>query len=266
MLTDMQRLLEGVLRDKMVSGIISLASLFLKGGHVDIVVQEAAVRLGVHPTRVRQLLRSGDLAGHRVGRAWLVNPQDVARLAGHKARVGRPMAPGRAWGLLDLLDGGSAPWLLPVGRSQVRHLLNEVNGADADRWRALLRSRSHVLRVRAHPGAIARLMAEPHVLAAGAAEAARRGADLVVMGEVPQLYVPAERWPGLVRALYLVEASPEPNLLVRVPRGVWPFEGHSGPGLAALAADLLESAEPRAVSAGVAMLNELSSRVVGLRR
>ena len=233
---------------------------------MDIAVQEAAARLGVHPTRVRQLVRSGDLAGHRVGRAWLVNPQDVARLAGQKARVGRPMAPGRAWGLLDLLDGGSAPWLLPVGRSQVRHLLNEVNGADADRWRALLRSRSHVLRVRAHPGAIARLMAEPHVLAAGAAEAARRGADLVVMGEVPQLYVFAERWPGLVRAWYLVEASPEPNLLVRVPRGVWPFEGHSGPGLAALAADLLESAEPRAVSAGVAMLNELSSHVVGLRR
>ena len=234
---------------------------------MDIAVQEAAVRLGVHPTRVRQLLRSGDLAGHRVGRAWLVNPQDVARLADQKARVGRPMTmtPARAWGLLDLLDGGSAPWLPPVGRSQVRHLLNKLNGADADRWRALLRSRSHVLRVRAHPGAIARLMAEPQVLAAGAAEAARMGVDLVVMGEVPQLYVPAERWPGLVRA-YLVEASPEPNLLARVPRGVWPFEGHSSPGLAALAADLLESAEPRAVSAGVAMLNELSSRVVGLKR
>jgi len=233
---------------------------------VDIAVQEAAARLGVHPTRVRQLVRSGDLAGHRVGRAWLVNPQEVARLAGQKARAGRPMAPARAWGLLDLLDGGSALWLPPVGRSQVRQLLNKPNGADADRWRALLRSRSHVLRVRAHPSAIARLMAEPQVLAAGAAEAARMGVDLVVMGEVPQLYVPGERWPGLVRALYLVEASPEPNLLARVPRGVWPFEGHSGPGLAALAADLLESAEPRAVSAGVAMLNELSSHVVGLRR
>lgn len=233
---------------------------------MDIAVQEAAARLGVHPTRVRQLVRSGDLAGHRVGRAWLVNPQDVARLAGQKARVGRPMAPARAWGLLDLLDGGSAPWLPPVGRSQVRHLLNRVNGADADRWRALLRARSHVLRVRAHPGAIARLMAEPQVLAAGAAEAARMGVDLVVLGEVPQLYVLSERWPGLVRALYLVEASPEPNLLARVPRGVWPFEGHSSPGVAALAADLLESAEPRAVSAGVAMLNELSSRVVGVRR
>ena len=87
---------------------------------MDIAVNDAAERLGVHPTRVRQLVRSGDLAGHRVGRVWLVDPQDVARLAGQKARAGRPMAPARAWGLLDLLEGGSALWLPPVGRSQVR--------------------------------------------------------------------------------------------------------------------------------------------------
>jgi excisionase family DNA binding protein len=233
---------------------------------VDIAVQEAAERLGVHPTRVRQLVRSGDLAGRRVGRIWLVDPQDVARLAGQKARAGRPLAPARAWGLLDLLDGGSAAWLPPVGRSQVRHLLSKLDGADADRWRSALRSRSQILRVRAHPAAIARLLAEPQVLAAGAGEAARMGVDLVAMGQVPQLYVHSGRWPDLVRALAIVEASAEPNLLVRVPRGVWPFEGHSRPGLAALAADLLESAEPRAVSGGLAKLNELSIRAVGARQ
>jgi excisionase family DNA binding protein len=233
---------------------------------MDIAVNDAAERLGVHPTRVRQLVRSGDLAGHRVGRVWLVDPQDVARLAGQKARAGRPLAPARAWGLLDLLDGGSALWLPSVARSQVRHLLSKLNGADADCWRAALRSRSQVLRVRAHPAAISRLLAEPQVLAAGPAEAARMGVDLLAMGQIPQFYVPSGRWPELVRALHIVEMPAESNLLVRLPRGVWPFEGHSHPGVAALAADLLESAEPRAVSGGVAKLNELSTRTVGARR
>lgn len=231
---------------------------------MDIAVHEAAVRLGLHPTRVRQLVRSGDLVGHRIGRMWLVDPQDVARLAGQKARAGRPLAPARAWGLLDLLDGGLAVWLPAAGRSQVRHLLSKLNGADADRWRSALRSRSQVLRVSAHPGAIARLLADPQVLAAGAAEAARMGVDLVAIGQVPQLYVRSEKWPELVRALHLVESSPEANLLVRVPRGVWPLEGHQRVGLAALSADLLESAEPRAVSAGLAVLNQLSSHATGV--
>ena len=245
--------------------MVSQVSLLLNGGRVDIGVQEAAVRLGVHPTRVRQLVRRGELAGHRVGRVWLVDPRDVARLAGRKSRAGRPLAPARAWGLLDLLDGGSAPWLPSVARSQVRQLLSRLNGADSDRWRSALRSRSEVLRLRAHPAAITRLLAEPQVLAAGAAEAARMGVDLVAMSEVPQMYVPSWGWPDLGRALWIVEASAEPNLLVRVPQGVWPFEGHARPGLAALAADLLESAEPRAVTGGVAKLNELSARVVGGR-
>lgn len=233
---------------------------------MDIAVKEAAERLGVHPTRVRQMLRSGALAGRRVGSMWLVDPEDVARLAGQKARAGRPLAPARAWGLLDLLDGGSAPWLPPVGRSQVRHLLSKLDGVDADRWRAGLRSRSDVRRVRAQPAALERLLVAPQVLAAGAAEAARMGVDLVGMGQVPEFYVPSGRWPELVRGLHLVEVSAEPNLLVRVPRGVWPFGRHSRPGVASLAADLLESAEPRAVRGGVAKLNELSARAVGARR
>ncbi len=74
---------------------------------------------------------------------------------------------------------------------------------------------------------------------------------------VPECYVPEERWDQLVSSLALQE-SREPNVGIRIPREVWPFSepGGSVPD-AALAADLLESPEPRSVSAGAERLNQL---------
>jgi excisionase family DNA binding protein len=49
---------------------------------------EAARRLGVSPNRVRALISSGRLKATRVGREWLVNPQDLVAV---KKRIpGRP--------------------------------------------------------------------------------------------------------------------------------------------------------------------------------
>jgi hypothetical protein len=57
--------------------------------------------------------------------------------------------------------------------------------------------------------------------------------------------------------LAIRESISEPNLLIRIPHDVWPFSDGAAVSDAALAADLLESAEPRAVSAGVSRLNDL---------
>jgi excisionase family DNA binding protein len=113
-------------------------------GVVEIDVAEAADRLGVHPSRVRVLLRRGELSGRRLGSRWLVAEEDVARLVVHGARGTRPPSPARAWGLLHLLQGRDPGWLSPVARSQLRARVRELAWADAARWRAMLRGRSDV--------------------------------------------------------------------------------------------------------------------------
>lgn len=237
---------------------------------MEISVKDAAQRLGVDPSRIRQMLRAGDLAGRQIGREWLVAAEDVARLESQRRPRGRPLGPLRAWGLLDLLVGGDAPWLSPVARSQVRGSIEKLEGADADRWRAVLRGRSDVLPCQAHPSAVPRLLIHEGVHPAGEDLAVERGFDLVIAGRGPdmradpvvnQVYVEPERWPALARALAIREAPQQPNLLVMLPKGVWPFEGRDEIPDSVLAADLLESPEPRAVRAGALKLNDLARAV-----
>ncbi|UMG92275.1 hypothetical protein [Nocardioides sp. TF02-7] len=83
------------------------------------------------------------------------------------------------------------------------------------------------------------------------------------MDPIPEFYVEESHWPELSRSLALREGA-DPNLRIRVPKEVWPFAGDGalapgGVGDAVLAADLLESVEPRAVAAGAARLAELLS-------
>ena len=240
---------------------------------MDVSVGQAAASIGVDRSRVLRWLRSGHLAGRRLGREWLVDEAAVAVLAGQTRRPGRPMAPARAWGLLDMLDGGDAPWLAPVARSQVRALLRELasSAPDAARWRSLLRGRAAVVRASGHPAALARLQARmnkpnpeagPHQppYPAGPALAALAGIDLVVLGALPHLYVPADQWPALRSEWHLsVATDAEPGLIVHVPAGVWPFDRGGQVGDAAICADLLDEAEPRAVSGALNRLHELTA-------
>src|SRR5687768_14845402 len=103
---------------------------------------EAAKRLGITERRVRQLLADGQLEGRRVGRLWFVTDEIVAVLAARRAPAGRPLGPRRAWGLLDLLDGGPAPWLASPARTQLRASMRKYIDADANRWRSALAGRS----------------------------------------------------------------------------------------------------------------------------
>ncbi len=224
---------------------------------MEIAVSEAAQRLGVSESRVRQLLAAGDLAGRRIGRAWLIDSGDVARLEGQSRRPGRPMGPKRAWAIVDFLSGGSAPWLTYSERSQVRSYAAQLSEPDADEWRSILRGRSELRPVRAHPAAVARLGQFEHVLITGPAEAAQREFDLVAVGEPrPEIYMPLSEWSSIARSLAL-QPSHTGNLVIHHPMVVWPFEGRDTTPDAAIAADLLYSAEPRAVRAGELRLNEL---------
>ncbi len=98
------------------------------------------------------------------------------------------------------------------------------------------------------------------MLWAGAARAAAAGADLVVLDAMAEVYVKEGDWPQFAKMWHARPAAADANVLVRLPVDVWPFEGRSEVGSAVLAADLLESAEPRGVVAGLGLLNTLLAR------
>ena len=224
---------------------------------MEIDVKEASRRLGLDESRVRQLLRAGSLRGRRVGNSWVVLAEDLGRLEQNRPRAGRPLVARRAWAALDLLDSGRAAWLSDSARSQVRSHLARLEEPEPAVWLSLLRSRSDVIHALAHPAALKRLADVDSALCAGASEAVQRGFDLIALGEgVPEFYVEASAWPQIARSLAIRESA-EPNLVVRIPRDIWPFDAAGAVSDAALAADLLESAEPRAVAAGASRLNEL---------
>jgi excisionase family DNA binding protein len=218
-------------------------------------VDEAAGRLGVDSSRVRQLLREGRLAGRRVGSVWLVDADEVARRAARRRSAGRPMAPARAWALLDLLAGGDAAGLSVVARSQVRAVIRALVDAEDQRWLRAMSARSDVHQVAGHPAALRRLAGEADVMPAGPAAAGQAGLDLVALDGRPELYVPAARWAELANRYHLELANGGPgDGVVRVPR-IWPFDTHEVPPVV-LAADLLESPEPRAQAAALSYLRE----------
>jgi excisionase family DNA binding protein len=221
-------------------------------------VAEAASRLGLDGSRVRQLLRSGALPGQKVGRDWVVSAEAVAEVADRPSGNGRPPAPRRAWALLDLLDGGVAEWLDPVARSQMRATARAVGAMGPAEWLRALRGREDRLAVAGHRAAVSRLLASEDVWPAGPSVAESIGADLVVSQFVPEVYVAAEKWDRMVDALHLRVRAEISDVWVRLPRQVWPF-GPSGPGRAALAASLLDG-EWRAGRAGAEILNSLAAR------
>lgn len=207
------------------------------------------------------MLQDGALPGRHVGRAWVVPAEAVAQLASRQVGAGRPLAPLRAWALLDMLDGGTAPWVAPVARSQVRAQMRRLKGADPDAWWASLRGREARLAVSGHRAAIARLSEAAGVWPAGPGGARAAGADLVVVAAIPEFYLPAERWSELQPQLRLSTAAGQPDAYVRVPRRRWPF-GPAGPARAALAASLLDGGDCRAARAGADILNELAGEAL----
>jgi excisionase family DNA binding protein len=225
---------------------------------MDLSAGQAAAVLNVSAVRARQLLRSGDLPARRVGSTWVVRSEDVHAMAAVARPSGRALSPARVWGLLDLLDGGRAPWLDDSARSKMRSAARTFPGRSAPQLASLLRNRAAVHRVRLHPSAVRRVTALTGAVRAGPRFAAEGGADLVVVGEVPEIYLDEPGWDAVVARYRPEERAIEPNLVVRVPAGMFgpPVTGSATP--AVLAADLLGSVEPRAASAGREWLLDLA--------
>jgi excisionase family DNA binding protein len=204
---------------------------------VELSVTEAAERLGVSRQRALARIHAGELPARLVGGRWVLMLEDVDELVGARS-YGRPMAARVAWGLLDLLDGGNAPWLTASERSRLRSRLRSRPSIDqVSHW---VRRRSRVMWLRGHTSALPRLLAFEGAVPTGASAP---GQDLVDPGRV-EVYLPQDCAEQAIRKLALRPVPRrEANAVVKVPQGIWPFE--AGPARAKVALDLWEAGDER---------------------
>lgn len=226
----------------------------------DMSVGEVAAVLNVDQSYVRKMLRSGDLRGRHIGHFWLVPAESVSELEARRVGAGRPLAPRRAWALLEMLDGGKAAGLSSVARSQVRAHIRRLHGSDARTWRAALRGREDRRPISGHRAAIARLSDTEGVWPTGLDVAASMS-NLLVVKAVPEFYISGAHWERLADELRLNLLASKADAYVRIPRGLWPY-GSEGPGRTALAASLLDNGDARSAHSGVDVLNDLAKKVL----
>ena len=181
---------------------------------------DAADLLGVSVERVRQLVVGGQLPGQRFGNVWVV-PKDAVAARRHSPGVrGRPLGPVNAWH--EILAGSID--LGHLGRYQRRAniIRCEMSRADAD----------------ALPEMVGALL--------GGVRAAIELGEQLADDDSVELYLSATSFAGLdERVAYVPDAAGRIGLRVVDDRawGLLP-KGALAPS-AAVALDLLESADPR---------------------
>ncbi len=215
-------------------------------------VRDASARLGVVPSRVRALAAAGQLPGRKVGRQWVFAPSDLERWADKRRAPGRPLSPAASLGLLFELSGEPASWLDRVARWKVLH-----SQAANDPGLLVARSvrRAERIERRAHPSDLPRILAEPGVVRSGLSAVADHEIELVAPGAI-ELYVDRARANDLIARYSLVPSS-EPNVILHVVELQPALRDREVMPLGVAIVDLLESGEPRAVSAARRAWNRL---------
>lgn len=207
---------------------------------------EAARLLGVSPQRVRALAAAGQLPAYKQAGRWFIERRALEKRLREGQLHGRPFKAAQAWGLIALAEGGKAEWLDAPERSRLRRVLRQRN------WEQIvpcLQGRSKRLPLRAHSSDLRRLASESDLVRSGISAASDHRFEIVEPGAF-EAYVSSRRL-GELQRRYRLKASDDPNVVLRVIEGVWPFPPHSrvAPRLAA-ALDLLDDDDERTRRAG----------------
>jgi len=154
-------------------------------------IDEAALRMGRHPASVRRLVRSGEMAGQKIGGRWLVREEAIRERSRLDPPRGRPVSSKMAWAVLELVNenlhldtsrpispGSSVDSIIDnlVDR-RVRFHLRELL-ADApppEKWGSWLRRRASPRRIWVHPGVVERLSSDRRLRPGSEAAAAAAG-------------------------------------------------------------------------------------------
>ncbi len=222
-----------------------------------VTTQQAAQRLGVHPSRVRALIAAGTLIAKRAGRQWLVDADSLDRHADLVAAgaTGRSFAPRIAWAAAALCDG-LVDGLTAADRYRLRNRLAHAADRDGDtcalvqRW--LSRRANSVHRYRVGERDLAQLLAADGVLATGISAAADYSLGLAT-GGAADAYVNDRTRRELVDKFVLID-SVRGNLMLRVTEAA-PFGNAATPRLIA-GADLADDTDARTRAAGCALIND----------
>ena len=232
-----------------------------------ITVEEAARRLRVTRKRVYALTAAGVLTPHALGsNRYLLDLAEVEARRGQQILNGRPLDQTSAWAILWLTvaidTGGLGPWGANLARNTRWRVRNRLGTGKVSESLAAqlprLRNRARSIRLRAHPGDVARLLGEHVLVRTGVSAAAELGADIVAPDEV-EGYVPADKLDEL-RKKYFLEDSRNPNVHLRVVEDPWPFHPDTRVAPAsAVAVDLLDSRDERTQRAGRELLQSLDA-------
>lgn len=220
----------------------------------EIPAREAARRLGVHDSRIRRLVASGDLPARKVANRWMIDASALERRESLRRDGGRPLEPANAWGLLFLASSEPAPWLPSDARSRLRRRLRE-GSLQRDLYR--LRKRARAGYFVGGAGARAEVSRNPSFVRSGLSAAATYGAR-VRSPRILEGYLPAAELRRLVYRLALRPADErEADLILHGVSELWPFGDRKLAPVAVVAADLLGSLDQRTRRAG----HELFTRI-----
>lgn len=220
----------------------------------EVPASEAARRLGVHDSRIRRLVASGELSARKVANRWLIDAGALERRASFRRDDGRPLEPANAWGVLFLASGEPAPWLPSDARSRLRRRLRE-----GSLRRDLLRLRKRARAGYFVGGARARseVSRNPRFVRSGISAAATYGAR-VRSPRILEGYLPAAE---LRRLAYRLALRPvderEADLILHGVSELWPFDDRKLAPVAVVAADLLGSLDQRTRRAGQELLTRI---------
>ena len=225
---------------------------------MEISSQEAASRLGVGQRRVRRLVESGDLRGHQLAGVWHVNAGDVAQRKTFSPKQGRPWSQRVAWGGLWLLSGLTPDWL---GGTELWRLRKRFSELDPDALTLAVRRRARVEYCRILPTYLDAVINERGAVRGGLSAAATAGADIIGV-DLAELYCDAETRGKLFDRFAITASTDRPNLIVRTVESPeltrQLLAGRSEMPTAAVAVDLIESADSRTRHAGA----ELAARLL----
>jgi excisionase family DNA binding protein len=248
---------------------------------------EAAERLGVNESRVRQRIAAGSLRARKIGGRWLLEDADVTEVGGRPP--GRPLSSHSAWVLLRLADAlgereaarpgragplaGVAPSVRTRSRNRLRALHDQVLTAAAldseeafaqvaDVLRNLLRNRAARLLYAASPLDLDDLRADARVSLSGLSHP-KSG---IASGGVVEGYIRQADLHALVRDYLLVPARPsEASVFLHVLedddslQGAELMHGLDSPLL--LAADLAEHRGPREEASAFELARQWAEQV-----
>ncbi len=204
-------------------------------------IDDVAQRLGVSRTVVSRLIADGSLPAEKVGNSWVVDVDDVMRVADARRGRARPMSPRMAAAFLDVMaiaegdpDGGHFGGLSATERHRLRARLDRlvVAGEPAKLLRSWLCKRHPIHRF-AMRGSVDDILQEYRWAAAGAVHP-RLG---LAMGSVIDLHVTKQGARGLVEDFWL-EQDPRGPVRIHV-------EEEPRVDLAAALADVADLGGPR---------------------